>query len=115
MPNTETPPEPTEAAVTEETTEPVVTEEQTTHVESSLLDSDAFVNKVADAVFGRVKNYSESLIQASQAAQQIAADMVPVDQSAPPPVSEPPAEPPPDMAPQRRHRMFAQPFKRKQQ
>jgi hypothetical protein len=115
MPNpTEEVEEPTGAEATEVVEEPEATEKSTTRVETSLLDSDAFVSKVADAVFDRMKTFTGSLVEAQQAAQQIAADMVPMDQSAPPPEAAP-AEPAPDVQPQRRHGMFAQPFKKKNQ
>lgn len=112
--------EPTSGEVTEqETKETEEPEPKTTaKVEGSLLDSDAFVDKVADRVFDRMKGFTTDLISASQAAQQIAADMVPVEQTAPPPEGGPvedqqPQQPQPDVQPQRRHGLFAQPFKKK--
>lgn len=112
---TEQVPEPTEVQQTETVETPVV--ESKTEVTSDLLNSDSFVNKVADAVFDRMKNFTGSLIQASQTAEEIAANMLP-PVGAPPeggaPAGEPTA-PPPDEAPVRRHSMFKQPFQKKQQ
>jgi hypothetical protein len=79
-------------------------------VEGSLFDSDAFVEKVSERVFEKMKVFTGSLVEAQQAAAQIAQDMIPVDNTPPPPTE--PIEPPPDQSPSRRHRMFAQPFKR---
>ena len=106
--------EPTSAEVTaeSETVKPVETKESTEKVESSLLDSDAFVNRVADAVFDRMKTFTGSLVEAQQVAQEIAADMVPMDTSAPAPEAAPQQEPQQDVQPQRRHSMFSQPFKK---
>lgn len=107
-----TPPaEPTSAEVVEEVESPKA--ESKTTVTAELLDSDAFVNKVADAVFDRMKGFTGSLLQAQEAAAEIAAEMVPVDNTpAPPPEANEP--PPPDATPQRArsHRLFGQPLKR---
>ena len=109
----EVPAEPTSAEATEVVEEPVATQESTTKVETSLMDSDSFVNRVADAVFDRMKTFTGSLVEAQQAAQQIAADMVPMDQGAtPPPPDAAPQAQPQDVQPQRRHSMFSQPFKK---
>lgn len=106
-------PEPTSVEQTETVETPKV--ESKTEVTSDLLNSDSFVNKVADAVFDRMKNFTGSLVEAQQAAQEIAANMLPVE--APPSGEPPPAEaaPPPDAAPMRRHSMFRQPFKGRDQ
>ena len=115
MPN-ETVTEPTEAEVTtEETTETEPTEapETSTSVTSELLNSDAFIDRVADAVAGRVERFASSLIEASQNAVAIAEQMTPIDNSAPP--TEEPEAPAEDVAPQRRHRLFGQPLKRREQ
>ena len=107
--STEIPAEPTTVEVKTEAEVPVEPE-TTAKIESSAFDSDAFVGKVADAVFDRMKTFTGSLVEAQQAAQQIAADMVPIDQNAAPlPVQE---QPPVDVQPQRRHSMFSQPFKK---
>lgn len=110
--STEIPAEPTTVEVKTEAEVPVEPE-TTAKIESSAFDSDAFVGKVADAVFDRMKTFTGSLVEAQQAAQQIAADMVPMDQGTAPPPAAAPQEPPPDVQPQRRHSMFAQPFKKK--
>jgi len=104
--------EPTSAEVSTEVEAPVVTDDSTTKVTSDLLDSDQFVNKVADAVFDRMKSFTQSLTAASEAALEIAADMVPMDTA---PVADPNSPAPevePDYKPERRHRVFGQPFKR---
>lgn len=108
--------EPTEAEVSTE----VATEtpadnapETSASVTSELLNSDAFIDRVADAVAGRVERFASTLIEASQNAVAIAEQMTPVDQSAPP--SEEPEVPAEDVAPQRRHRIFGQPLKRREQ
>lgn len=103
--------EPTEAEVVTEVEEPAAPE-TTAHVESSMLDSDAFVDRVADKVFDKMKVFTTDLISASQAAQQLVTDTMPVDSGAPEDVA--PEEPQPDVAPQRRHKLFAQPMKRNQ-
>ena len=102
-----------EAEVTAETevVEPVATTETTTQTTAELLNSDAFVDRVADRVFDKVKVFTTDLITASQSAVEIAQQMVPIEGATEaPPVEEPPM---PDQAPERRHRMFAQPFKRR--
>lgn len=110
-----TPAEPTSAEQTQTVETPAV--ESKTEVTSDLLNSDGFVNKVADAVFDRMKNFTGSLVEAQQAAQEIAANMLPVE--TPPPEGGAPVDPntppPPDQAPMRRHSMFKQPFKNRQQ
>lgn len=108
--------EPTSAEVETTTEEPVEPTTTTTkEVSSDLLNSDAFVNKVADAVFDRVKNFSQTLVDTAQQAAQIAQDMVPIE-GPPPEGGEESVEqaPPPDTGPQRRHGLFSQPFKRNQ-
>jgi hypothetical protein len=105
-------PEPTSAEATTEVEAPVTTDNSTTKVTADLLDSDAFVNRVADAVFDRMKSFTDVLTSAQEAALEIAGNMVPMDTAPAPDPNTP--EPPPeaDYAPQRRHRLFAQPMKR---
>lgn len=108
--------EPTSAEVTTEAEAPA-TSETTAEVESNMLDSDAFVNRVADAVFDRMKVYTETLTSAQQAAVEIASNMLPPDTApAPAPAGAPNPEvaPQQDFRPERRHKVFGQPFKRGQ-
>lgn len=112
-------PDTTEPVVEEvETTETVETPTETTEVTTSTNTrlSDDDVERIADSVFGKVSRFSESLIQASQQAAVIAQEMLPPTDVPPPDGEAPPSEeePPPDQGPQRRHRLFGQPFKRRE-
>jgi hypothetical protein len=102
-------PDTIEVVTEAESTAPVTT----TAVESTAFDSDAFVEKVAERVFDKMKGFTTSLLTATEAAQQIAQEMVPMDNTPVPPAT--PEEIQEDSKPQRRHKMFAQPMKRRDQ
>lgn len=110
------PDNPTEAEVetTTEVEEPTESTETTTEVTRELLNSDDFVKRVgdyvSDSVFSRMQTFTQGLLDASTAAAEAAVAMQPVDQAPPP---NPEEAPPPDQAPTRRHRLFAQPLKRR--
>jgi hypothetical protein len=61
-----------------------------------------------------MKGFTTSLMTATEAAQQIAQEMVPIDNSAPV-TPETPEEIQEDSRPQRRHKLFGQPMKRREQ
>lgn len=112
MPNTE--PAATETVVEETTVEqtPTSTTETTTESVSGLSDGD--VERISESVFQKMKSFTESLTAASQAAVEIAADMLPIDNAPAPAGADvaPEAPPEPDYKPERRHRLFGQPLKR---
>lgn len=94
------------------TTETTPTQTTSTTVQAESFNDDALIERIADRVFDKMKVFSNDLITASQAAQQIVEDSMPVDSAPPPDVAPSDGEPQPDVAPQRRHRLFAQPMKR---
>lgn len=103
--------EPAEVETT--TTETTPTETTSTVVQAEVTDNDALIERIADRVFDKMKVFSTDLITASQNAQQIVAETMPID-TAPPPDVAPTTdgEPSEDVRPQRRHKLFAQPMKR---
>lgn len=98
------------------TTETTPTTETTTESSISHRLHPDDIQAISDNVFGRISRFAQDLVNAGTQAEEIAAQMLPPTEppsgEAPPPVEEPP---PPDTGPQRRHRMFAQPFKRRDQ
>lgn len=77
--------------------------------ESSGGDNDDFADKVADKVFDRIKKYTETLMESATAAAESLESAVPVAPAAP--VTN--EEPPEDVKPQRRHGLFRQPMKKR--
>lgn len=110
MPNTEEPAvEEVETTTVEET--PTTTVETTSTASTRLHPDD--IAAISDNVFGRIQRFAQDLVAAGQQAEEIAGQMLPPTE--PPPDSAPPVEeaPPPDTGPQRRHGIFGQPFKRR--
>lgn len=82
-------------------------------VESTDEADDRLADRLAEKVFDRIKKYVDTLNQVKEdAVAAVESSLPPVEQ---PPMEQPPAagtEPPEDTRPQRRHGLFAQPFRR---
>lgn len=111
-------PNETEPAVEEvETTtveETPTTSVETTSTASTRLHPDD-IAAISDNVFGRIQRFAQDLVTAGQQAEEIAGQMLPpVEAPTPDQAPTPEEAPPPDQGPQRRHGIFGQPFKRRE-
>lgn len=114
MPNPEVE-EPPVTEVETTTVETTPTAETTTTQETSHRLHPDDISAISDNVFNRVKGFATDLVTASQQAAEIAQQMLPPTDVPPPDGAPPPTEepPPPDQGPVRRHKLFGQPFKRR--
>ena len=69
------------------------------------------VDAVAESAYTKFKKFAEDYVEAASDAAEMVASQAPVEEAAPPP---PPEEVPADQKPERRHRLFARPLKRKE-
>lgn len=113
MPEVTNPPEtPAQQATEDAKVEAVQAQVEAVHQEQHT--DDALIGRIADAVLDRVKTYTETLMQASQAAADAMSTLAPPE--APPADSTvaPPEAPPEDVRPARTHALFHKPLKRRE-